>query len=204
MYFEPFIIYRRILYIMSEANTKINVKDVTEGNEDSNENLETILKRYFIPPNTIQFMRWGQAIMIFVLFGLMLVGILFAYVYANFTDYQNRISVITNAYLFGQDPQAKFEQYMKNSQGEIISSVMNDIQSSSMNLETVNARLDSNASRLTNKVQTEVPKKYIESNSLGVSIQKNIAKLRDTISKLGGSFVLGNYIKDGAINTVKT
>ena len=179
-----------------KVNTKI------ETNKD--ENIETILKRYFIPPNTFQFMRWGQAIMIFLLFGLMLVGILFAYVYANFTDYQNRISVITNAYLFGENPQTKFEQYMKNSQGELISSVMNDIQSSSMNLETVNSRLDSNASRLTNKVQTEVPKKYIESNSLGVSIQKNIAKLRDTISKLGGSFVLGNYIKDGAINTVKT
>lgn len=189
---------------MSETIKNINANNEIAGKAEMNDNLETIAKKYFIPPNTIQFMRWGQAFMIFILFGLMLVGILFAYVYANFTDYQNRISVITNAYLFGGNPQAKFEQYMKNSQGEIISSVMNDIQSSSMNLETVNARLDSNASRLTNKVQTEVPKKYIESNSLGVSIQKNIAKLRDTISKLGGSFVLGNYIKDGAINTVKS
>lgn len=188
---------------MSELNENIKVDETIKDTNDNEENLETILKRYFIPPNTIQFMRWGQAMMIFVLFGLMLIGILFAYVYANFTDYQNRISVITNAYLFGHDPQTKFEQYMKDSQGELISSVMNDIQSSAMNLETVNARLDSNASRLTNKVQTEVPKKYAESNSLGVSIQKNIAKLRDTISKLGGSFVLGNYIKDGAINTVK-
>ena len=80
---------------------------------------------------------------------------------------------------------------------------MNDIQSSSTNLETVNARLDSTASRLSNKVQTEVPEKYTETNSLGISIQQNIAQLRDTISKLAGSFVLGNYIKDGAINTVK-
>jgi hypothetical protein len=73
-----------------------------------------------------------------------------------------------------------------------------------MNLETVNARLDSAATRLDTKVQTEVPKKYVESNSLGVSIQQNIAKLRDTISKMGGAFVLGNYVKDGAINTVKS
>jgi hypothetical protein len=189
---------------MSDLNENIKTDETLKDANNNEENLETILKRYFIPPKTIQFMRWGQAIMIFVLFGLMFIGILFAYVYANFTDYQNRISVITNAYLFGENPQGKFEQYMKNSQGELISSVMNDIESSAMNLETVNARLDSNASRLSNKVQTEVPKKYIESNSLGVSIQKNIAKLRDTISKLGGSFVLGNYIKDGAINTVKT
>ena len=144
---------------MSELNENIKVDETIKDTNDNEENLETILKRYFIPPNTIQFMRWGQAMMIFVLFGLMLIGILFAYVYANFTDYQNRISVITNAYLFGHDPQTKFEQYMKDSQGELISSVMNDIQSSAMNLETVNARLDSNASRLTNKVQTEVPKK---------------------------------------------
>ena len=175
----------------------------SNDNDDGEDNLETIMKRYFMPPKTIQYMRWGQAFMIFILFGLMLVGISFAYIYANFTDYQNRISVITNAYLFGENSQAKFEQYMRNSQSEIISSVMNDIKSSAMNLETVNARMDSNASRLTNKVQTEIPKKYAESNSLGISIQKNIAKLRDTISKLGGSFVLSNYIKDGAINTVK-
>ena len=92
---------------------------------------------------------------------------------------------------------------MKNTQGQLISTVMNDIQTSSTNLETVNARLDSTASRLSNKVQTEVPEKYAETNSLGISIQKNISQLRDTISKLAGSFVLGNYIKDGAINTVK-
>ena len=95
---------------MSELNENIKVDETIKDTNDNEENLETILKRYFIPPNTIQFMRWGQAMMIFVLFGLMLIGILFAYVYANFTDYQNRISVITNAYLFGHDPQTKFEQ----------------------------------------------------------------------------------------------
>jgi predicted PurR-regulated permease PerM len=165
---------------------------------------EHILEKYFIPPKTMQFMRWGQALMIFVLFGFMFIAILFSYIYSNYTDYQNRISVITNAYLFGQDPELSFKQYMRNSQKEIISSVMNDIQSSTMNIGTVNARLDSTASRLSNKVQTDVPDRYAESNSLGISIQKNIAQLRDTISKLAGSFVLGNYIKDGAINTVKS
>jgi ABC-type multidrug transport system fused ATPase/permease subunit len=192
---------------MSESNTK-NINDVTEEHvvnvTDENITLKTIMNRYFIPPKTIEYYKWGQAIVIFIFFGLMFVGILFAYVYANFTDYQNRISVITNAYLFGKDPEGKFEQYMRNSQGEIISTVMNDIKSSAMNLETVNARLDSAATRLDTKVQTEVPKKYVESNSLGVSIQQNIAKLRDTISKMGGAFVLGNYVKDGAINTVKS
>jgi hypothetical protein len=172
-------------------------------NEPPNENLESIMKKYFIPPQTVNYMKWGQSFMIILLFGLMLVGILFAYIYANFTDFQTRISVISNAYIFGKDPELEFRRYMKNTQGQLISTVMNDIQTSSTNLETVNARLDSTASRLSNKVQTEVPEKYAETNSLGISIQKNISQLRDTISKLAGSFVLGNYIKDGAINTVK-
>ena len=192
---------------MSQPTSTQNINATEEdlvNVTNKNITLDKIMNRYFIPPKTNEYYKWGQAIVIFIFFGLMFIGILFAYVYANFTDYQNRISVITNAYLFGKDPESKFEQYMKNSQGEIISTVMNDITSSAMNLETVNARLDSSASRLDTKVQTEVPKKYVESNSLGVSIQQIIAKLRDTISKLGGAFVLGNYVKDGAINTVKS
>lgn len=176
----------------------------TDTLDTTKENIEDVFKKYFIPPQSGQFTKWGQAIMVILLFGLMFIGILFAYIYANYTDYQNRISVITNAYLFGKDPQNQFEQYMKNSEGELISSVMNNIQSTSNNLETVDARLNSGASRLSNEVQTEVPEKYAETNSLGISIQKNIASLRDTVSKLAGSFVLGNYIKDGAINTVKS
>ena len=171
---------------------------------EKDDTITEVFTRYYIPPNTIQYMKWGQTFMVILLFGAMFIAILFAYVYANYTDYQNRISVITNSYLFGQNPQRRFEAYMKNSQGEIISAVMNDIQSSTMDLGTTNARLDSSASRLSKQVTEEVPDKYAETNSLGISIQKNIAKLRDTISKLAGSFVLGNYITDGAIKTVKT
>ena len=179
------------------TNTGDNVK--IQGNLD----LESVFTRYYIPPDTVQYMKWGQTILVILLFGVMFISILFAYVYANYTDYQNRISVITNAYLFGEDPQNTFEQYMKNSQGEVISAVMNDIQSSSTDLGTINARLDSSASRLSKQVSTDVPEKYAETNSLGISIQKNIAKLRDTVSKLVGSFVLGNYITDGALTTVQ-
>lgn len=184
MYVETFIIYSSILYIIMDDKG------------------ELILKRYFIPPQTTQFMKWGQAIMVFVLFAIMFVGILFTYVYANYSDYQNRIGVISNSYLFGKEPQQQFEQYMKNVQGEIISTVMNDIQSSSSNVATVGARLDQSAARLSNQVQTEVPASYAKNNSLGMSIQKNVAQLRDTISKLAGTFVLNNYIKDGTLNTV--
>lgn len=189
---------------MASNITTVNVTD-NGGKENipEKQSMESVFTRYYIPPNTAQYMKWGQTIMVILLFGAMFISILFAYVYANYTDYQNRISVITNAYLFGENPQRTFEQYMKNSQGEVISAVMNDIQSSSTDLGTINARLDSSASRLSKQVSTDVPEKYAETNSLGISIQKNIAKLRDTVSKLVGSFVLGNYITDGALTTVQ-
>ena len=44
MYFEPFIIYRRILYIMSELNENIKVDETIKDTNDNEENLETILK----------------------------------------------------------------------------------------------------------------------------------------------------------------
>lgn len=189
---------------MTSNTTTTNVTTTGDNTKiQGNQDLESVFTRYYIPPNTAQYMKWGQTIMVILLFGAMFISILFAYVYANYTDYQNRISVITNAYLFGENPQRTFEQYMKNSQGEVISAVMNDIQSSSTDLGTINARLDSSASRLSKQVSTDVPEKYAETNSLGISIQKNIAKLRDTVSKLVGSFVLGNYITDGALTTVQ-
>jgi len=189
---------------MTSNTTTTNVTTTGDTTKiQGNLDLESVFTRYYIPPNTAQYMKWGQTIMVILLFGAMFISILFAYVYANYTDYQNRISVITNAYLFGENPQRTFEQYMKNSQGEVISAVMNDIQSSSTDLGTINARLDSSASRLSKQVSTDVPEKYAETNSLGISIQKNIAKLRDTVSKLAGSFVLGNYITDGALTTVQ-
>lgn len=189
---------------MASNTTTTNVTNTGDNTTiQGNLDLESVFTRYYIPPDTMQYMKWGQTILVILLFGVMFISILFAYVYANYTDYQNRISVITNAYLFGENPQRTFEQYMKNSQGEVISAVMNDIQSSSTDLGTINARLDSSASRLSKQVSTDVPEKYAETNSLGISIQKNIAKLRDTVSKLVGSFVLGNYITDGALTTVQ-
>jgi len=189
---------------MTSNTTTTNVTNTGDNTTiQGNLDLESVFTRYYIPPDTMQYMKWGQTILVILLFGVMFISILFAYVYANYTDYQNRISVITNAYLFGENPQRTFEQYMKNSQGEVISAVMNDIQSSSTDLGTINARLDSSASRLSKQVSTDVPEKYAETNSLGISIQKNIAKLRDTVSKLVGSFVLGNYITDGALTTVQ-
>lgn len=161
------------------------------------------ITKYFVPPDTMQYMKWGQAGLVIFFFGVMFAAIAYTYIYINYYTYQDRISVITNAYLFGKNPQQQFENYIKNAQAETISAALNDIQSAGNNLSTANERLNSNASRLARKIDTDVQDKYAESNSLGISIQKNIAKLRDTISKLGGAFVLNNYMTDGAVMTTQ-
>ena len=181
----------------------VNAEETLNKEYSKDNSKEKILKKYFIPPNTMQLMKWGQTITILILFGLMFIGVLYSYVYSNYTDYQNRISVISHANLFGKDPEEEFKKYMNNSQTELLNAVMKDIQNAGTDLETVGSRLDSSTSRLVNEVETDVPEKYAEANSLGISIQKNIASLRDSMSKLAGTFVLGNYVQDGVVNTVQ-
>ena len=158
--------------------------------------------KYFVPPTTTRYMAWGQTIMVLLFFVIMFVCIGYFYVYVNYNDYQNRISAITNAYLFGKNSQNEFEQYIKNSQANSLSSAVNNIQSNAEQVVSESSRLNMSANRLAAKVATDVPQNQLETSNLGVSILGNVAKLRDTISKLGGAFVLNNYISDGAISTI--
>lgn len=171
---------------------------------DKNEN-DTInpLVKYFVPPETAQYMLWGQTILVVFMLLIMFLSIGFLYIYSNFNSYQNNISVISNAALFGRDPQGMFETYIKNTQAESIATTMNNIQSETMDLDTTTYRLNDKANRLLNTVSVDVPKNYTETNNLGISIQKNIAQIRDTLSKVFGTFVLNNYMTDGAVKTIQ-
>lgn len=166
-------------------------------------NINPLIK-YFVPPKTTQFMLWGQTFLVLIVLLVMFFAIGFAYVYSNMNEYSRRIAVISNAALFGKDPQEMFEKYIQDSQSESIAAAVNNIQLTTDNLNTTTTRLTDQASRLTQKVAVDVPENNIQSNNLGISIQKNIAQLRDTLSKTFGSFVLNNYISNGAIKTVKS
>jgi len=167
------------------------------------ESLNELMVKYFVPPLTGQYMQWTQTIMIFIFLIALFVFVLYWYVYVNYSDYQNRISVITNAYLFGKNPQLEFEQYIKNAQENSLDAAVNNIQSNASEVINESSRLNKSANRLAAKVAVDIPQNQAETSNLGISILGNIAKLRDTISKLGGAFVLNNYITDGAISTIK-
>ena len=171
--------------------------------EEKLETINQLMVKYFVPPVTTMYMRWGETMMVILFFIIMFVGIAYWYVYSNYSDYQNRISVITNAYLFGKNPQMEFEQYIKNAQANSLGTAINNIQSATSEVVDESSRLNMSANRLAAKVAKDVPKNQAETSNLGISILGNIAKLRDTISKLGGAFVLNNYITDGAVATIK-
>jgi len=159
---------------------------------------------YFVPPTTSIYMQWGQTWMVIGFLLVMMISILYIYVYLNLTQFQDRISVISNAYLFGSNPQEKFKQFIQNSQAESVATAMNSIQSTTDNANATNYRLNDKADRLAKQVSVDIPNSYTQTNDLGISIQKNIAQVRDTVSKLAGAFMLNNYITDGAVKTVKS
>jgi hypothetical protein len=189
---------RAITQAINKGNTT-----TLETNAIPLESTTNLMIKYFVPPVTTMYMQWGETAMVLLFFILMFIGIAYWYIYANYSDYQNRIAVISNAYLFGKNPQIEFENYIKNAQANTLGAAVNNIQSATSEVVEESSRLNMTAQRLANTVATDLPQNASETSNLGISILSNIAKLRDTISKLGGSFVLGNYISDGAISTVK-
>lgn len=171
-------------------------------NSDKPLSMNELMIKYFVPPVTTMYMQWGETVMVLVFFLVMFIGLGYWYVYSNYSEYQNRIAVISNAYLFGKNPQMEFERYITNAQNNSLGAAVNNVQSATSEIVDESSRLNMTASRLANTVATDLPQSASETSNLGISILGNIAKLRDTISKLGGAFVLNNYIQDGAISTV--
>ena len=159
---------------------------------------------YFVPPVMNTFMLWGENIMILVFVAAIFFVILLCYVSVNLNEYTTRISVISNAALFGKDPQAMFQYFIQNAQAESIATAMNNIQSTTEDVNTTTYRLDDKSTLLSRQMSKDVPESNAESTNLGVSIQKGIAQIQDTVSKLGGAFVLSNYMKRGAVQTTQS
>lgn len=162
------------------------------------------IEQYFVPPTNLGIMQWGQTFMVAISLVVMMGAILYIYVSINFAQFQDRISVISSAYLFGSTPQSTFNQFVKNAQAESLATVMNDIQSTTDRASIANTRLNDQASVLARQVAVDVPNSTAQTNNLGISIQKNIAQISDTLSKMGGAVLLNNYMTNGAVRTTQS
>lgn len=182
--------------------TSINTVPILSNDANTKNGTNPII--YFIPPVLTTYLTWRETFIVLGFFGVMFLAIVYFYVYSNLNEYQNRISVISNATLFGQNPQQEFEKYIRNTQTEAVAAAMNDMRSSAENLNTSTYRLDDETKRLSKQVSVDIPNNNDKSNNLATSIQKNIDQVRDTVSKLMGTMVLQNYITDGAIKTTQS
>jgi hypothetical protein len=158
---------------------------------------------YFIPPVINNFMQWGETVMILIFISSLFLAILLLYVYVNIDQYRTRISVISNAALFGQDPQAMFQYFIQNAQAESIATAVNNIKSTTQDINTTTYRLDDKTAILQQRVANDVPASNAGSTNLGISIQTGLSQISDMISKLGGAFVLNNYMNKGAVQTTR-
>jgi hypothetical protein len=89
-------------------------KPITTANPINPKNVVNYVEKYFVPPTFNMYTTWSQAILVFIFLGFMFALVLYLYVYYNYNDYQTKISVIANAYLFGKNPQQEFQKYISN------------------------------------------------------------------------------------------
>jgi predicted Zn-dependent peptidase len=188
----------------SQTQTQPQQPSTKQSSKDAITDITNKAMIYFVPPVTDTFMLWGENIMILLFIALLFFIILIYYVYVNLNEYSTRISVISYASLFGKKPEEMFQYFIRNAQAESIATAMNNIQSTTENINTTTYRLNDQSTLLANQMNKDVPDSNAKSSSLGVSIQKGIAQIQDVVSKLGGAFVLNNYMKQGAVQTTQS
>jgi hypothetical protein len=176
----------------------------TEYKPDSEKVFKNPMVTYFVPPVVGAFMEWGQTFIIFVFIAALFVSIAFVYIYVNVSDYQNRISVISNATVFGMNPQESFQKFIKSTQAETLAAAMNNIQSTAEEINTNAYRLDDKSQRLSKQISMDVTNGTGQKVAdLGASISAKIGGILDSIQKGLGSLTLSNAMQNGAVKTTQ-
>jgi Flp pilus assembly protein TadG len=159
---------------------------------------------YFVPPITGTYMEWGQTLIIFLFIAAMFIFIAFIYIYVKIDDYQNRISVIANATVFGQNPQDRFKQFIQSTQAEALAAAMNNIQTAAEDVNSNAYRLDDKTQRLGTQVSRNVTNGTGKTlTDLGKTISDTIGGVLDNVQTSLAKFTLNNSMQDGAVKTTQ-
>jgi len=160
---------------------------------------------YFVPPITGTYMQWGQVFMIFLFIAALFISIIFIYIYINVNDYQNRINVIANATVFGMNPQDKFQSFIKSTQAEALAAAMNNIQTTSEDVNANAYRLDDKAQRLEVQIKNDVTDDRSKKiTDLGNSISNTIGGVLAGIQTGLAKFTLNSSMQNGAVKTTQS
>ena len=150
---------------------------------------------FLMPDNTFS----TVTVVVVVLTFLFLVSIFIYYIYVinNYDKYKSDANIFSFAWFFQEDPAKMFDDWMKQSQDDILNQKTSEITN---NL----AKADAMIQDISEKVKTSNSgEKKTSRDETVVSLQKNISNLKEALRKIAGSLVLNSYMIDGAIKTTK-
>ena len=121
-----------------------NENEFTNNSPSSTTSKNVIPEKIFIIPPILTFLQmWGPTLTVFFFLGVFMFVLMWLYVYISFQGYQDRITVLSLGNLFNEDPQDRFETYVKQTAQESIAAAMQDVQSSKNDVITSVNRLQS-------------------------------------------------------------
>jgi hypothetical protein len=178
--------------------------ETVEPKIDLKTQLVNPMEKYFVPPITGTFMQWGQTFMIFAFVAGMFLSIIYFYIRVNLDQYQNRISVIANATVFGLNPQEQFQKFIEDTQAEALTAAMSNIQTTSEDVNTNSYRLDDKTQRLTKQISMDITNDTGKKiTSLGKTIGDTIGGILDNIKTGLSKFTLNSSMSKGAVKTTQ-
>jgi len=161
-----------------------------------------VITKYFVPPNSAQYSKWGLVFAVFIVLILMFGLILYIYVSLNYYDYYNRINVISNANWFGKNPQIEFQKYIANTQADVISNAMNNIKTSNDNIVNSANRINDRSSRLSKQVLTDVVSQSKDANTLGSMMRTQIDKLVNSVNNMISNVYVKSTTRGPSVNVI--
>jgi len=97
-------------------SSRENTVFVPSGNPTSNNSSspENTGLYYFVPPTTSIYMSTGRMTLFITLFLGMFLSIFLVYVFINREDYKTRLSYIKNSWIFGNNSNSSFQNYINS------------------------------------------------------------------------------------------
>jgi hypothetical protein len=134
----------------------------------------------------------------------MFLSIIYFYIRVNLDQYQNRISVIANATVFGLNPQQEFQKFIENAQAEALTSAMSNIQTTSEEVNTNSYRLDDKTQRLNKQISMDITNQTGKKiTDLGKTIGDNIGGILNNIKKSLSQFTVKSSMSNGAVKSTQ-
>lgn len=172
--------------------------------EEESEKPINVITKYFVPPTLSIYTEWGLMIGVLLMLPLMFGLILYTYVSLNYSDYYNRIAMMSHSYLFGRNPQSEFDKYVSNTQANAISTAMNNIKSSSDDIVNASNRMNDSSARIAKQMMVDIPNSQDENQNLGNVMQNQVSKLVHAMNNMVSNVYMSSVTSGPSLSAIST